>query len=463
MKARGIAAAHRARARRARCKRDGLCQHCRGGRERVARAAMRLHSLAPRRLLLAAAGARRHRHQPSRRRRAIAATARHGQRRRPARGRGRRGDAAPGRKRGRRGVRDPARAQRRRAAKLGHRRRRLSASIRRTAAPRGRPSTDARPRRTRRRGTWFYKDGQPMSHEEAIPGGKSVGVPGNLRMMALAHQRYGKLPWAALFQPAIRLARDGFRITPRLYGSLSRHRRHRRLSAEGARTVLRQPTAIRCRSGPGQESGVRAASSKSIAARGAGQLLRRLERAQAIVATVNGAPRNPSQHDASATSATYNAKAAGAGLRHLSRLSRSAGWARRLRAASTVFEILKQLERFDLAALGPNSPAAWHLIAESMRLAYADRDQYRRRSGVRVGARRRPDGPGLSGAALGADLARSDAWPASSPGRRAGAPKVSCVAAPVAGARHLAFRRRRLRTAMSRRRPRRSRACSARA
>ena len=43
---------------------------------------------------------------------------------------------------------------------------------------------------------------------------------------------------------------------------------------------------------------------------------------------------------------------------------------------TTVFAILKQLERFDLTALGPNSPTAWHLIAESMRLAYADRDQF---------------------------------------------------------------------------------------
>ncbi len=44
--------------------------------------------------------------------------------------------------------------------------------------------------------------------------------------------------------------------------------------------------------------------------------------------------------------------------------------------ATTVFAILKQLERFDLGALGPDNPAAWHLIAESMRLAYADRDLY---------------------------------------------------------------------------------------
>jgi len=44
--------------------------------------------------------------------------------------------------------------------------------------------------------------------------------------------------------------------------------------------------------------------------------------------------------------------------------------------ATTVFAILKQLERFDLSGLGPRSPRSWHLIAESMRLAYADRDQY---------------------------------------------------------------------------------------
>src|SRR5689334_20613860 len=88
-------------------------------------------------------------------------------------------------------------------------------------------------------GTWFYKNGQPMEFADAQPGGKSVGVPGNVRMMGEAHDRYGKLPWAALSQPAIRLARDGFKVTPRLYNSLSKYPATGALSAE-ARAIFYQ-------------------------------------------------------------------------------------------------------------------------------------------------------------------------------------------------------------------------------
>lgn len=59
-------------------------------------------------------------------------------------------------------------------------------------------------------------EGKPMPFLDAVVGGRSVGTPGVLRMLALAHSQHGKLPWEQLFAPAIRLARDGFEVSPRL-------------------------------------------------------------------------------------------------------------------------------------------------------------------------------------------------------------------------------------------------------
>lgn len=63
-------------------------------------------------------------------------------------------------------------------------------------------------------------DGSPMAFEEARIGGRSVGVPGVLRALELAHRDHGKLAWRVLFEPAIRLAREGFPLSPRLHNQL---------------------------------------------------------------------------------------------------------------------------------------------------------------------------------------------------------------------------------------------------
>ena len=62
--------------------------------------------------------------------------------------------------------------------------------------------------------------GQPLPFFEAVVGGRSVGTPGVLKMLAKAHQQHGKLPWPRLFDPAIKLAKNGFTISPRLHASL---------------------------------------------------------------------------------------------------------------------------------------------------------------------------------------------------------------------------------------------------
>jgi len=60
-------------------------------------------------------------------------------------------------------------------------------------------------------------DGKPMAFSEAQIGGRSVGTPGVLRALELAHRQHGRLPWARLFEPAIRLAEKGFPMSERLY------------------------------------------------------------------------------------------------------------------------------------------------------------------------------------------------------------------------------------------------------
>jgi gamma-glutamyltranspeptidase/glutathione hydrolase len=59
-------------------------------------------------------------------------------------------------------------------------------------------------------------DGKTMSFYDSVVGGRAVGAPGVLRMLELAHRQYGKLPWPLLFAPAIRLADQGFAVSPRL-------------------------------------------------------------------------------------------------------------------------------------------------------------------------------------------------------------------------------------------------------
>ncbi|MGN7997459.1 gamma-glutamyltransferase [Sphingomonas sp. 22176] len=218
---------------------------------------------------------------------------------------------------------------------------------------------------------WFYDAaGKPLSHFAAVPGGRSVGVPGALRAMALAHRQSGKLAWARLFAPAIRLARDGFVLSPRMNNSLTQFSGHvdpayRALffGTDGkplpAGTTVRNPEL--------------AALLERIASQGPDSFYVGPQAAK-LVATVNGAARNPSKMTAGDLAA-YDAKARPVlcgryrGYKVCSMGPPSSG-------GITVLMILAQLERFDMGDLGKDSATAWHLFAESSRLAYADRDLY---------------------------------------------------------------------------------------
>ena len=215
-------------------------------------------------------------------------------------------------------------------------------------------------------------DGKPQPRSEAVPGGKSVGVPGNVAMLALAHGKLGKLPWAAIFQPAIDLARNGYIITPRMARAI----------ASSAKTLARTPEAAALFLNPDgtpKAAGTRiineplAQTLEAIAKNGPAAFYKG-ETAKAIVTRVTTAPTNPSAMTL-ADMAAYEAKARPpvcADYRRYKVCSMgppSAG-------GIAVLAILKQLEDHDLAKLGPNNPVSWHLIAESQRLAFADRATY---------------------------------------------------------------------------------------
>ncbi|PUE43409.1 gamma-glutamyltransferase family protein [Limnohabitans sp. Hippo3] len=66
------------------------------------------------------------------------------------------------------------------------------------------------------RSDMFMDQGKPIPFDDAVQSGHSVGVPGAVRMLEAAHRQHGRLPWAQLFAPAIALAEQGFRVSPRL-------------------------------------------------------------------------------------------------------------------------------------------------------------------------------------------------------------------------------------------------------
>lgn len=219
---------------------------------------------------------------------------------------------------------------------------------------------------------WFEVEGKPLTFAEAVPGGLSVGVPGNVRLMAEAHASHGKLPWARLFAPAIRLARDGFALTPRMRRALHQSRRTAALTKAGRAlyygadgeplpvgTVIRNPAL--------------AAFLERLADQGPDAFYRGAN-ARSVAETVASAPRNPAPMTA-ADLAAYTAKRR-APLCFAYRVYRICGMGPPSSGATTVAGILVVLERFDLASLGSGSPVAWHLIAEAERLAYADRDRW---------------------------------------------------------------------------------------
>ena len=221
--------------------------------------------------------------------------------------------------------------------------------------------------------SWFLKpDGEPYGFRDVVPGGRSVGVPGNIAMMKLAHDAHGKLAWADLFEPAIRLARDGFAMSQRLHDTiegtrgisdLSPHARATYFDRDGQ--VLPVGTIIR---NPALAGLLERVANRGPEAFYSGQ------NAEAIATAVSTAEVAPAPMTA-ADVTRYLAKERSPVCADY-REHRVCSMGPPSSGATTMLGILKMLERFDMASLGPDDPRTWHLFAEATRLAFADRGAY---------------------------------------------------------------------------------------
>ena len=232
-------------------------------------------------------------------------------------------------------------------------------------------------------------DGKPMAFYDGVVGGRSVGTPGTVRMLEMAHQQYGKLPWAQLFAPAIALADNGFKVSARL-ATLLKDEKYLKNDPTAA-AYFYQPDGTPVQTGSTLRNPALAEVLRRIANQGSNALLTGPV-AQAIVAKVQGHASNPGKLALSDLSG-YQAKKRTPICSDYSvktQTYRLCGMPPPSSGAIAVGQILGILNNTPAGTLGlvtgmggvpgtasPTPSADWlHLYTEASRLAFADRGQY---------------------------------------------------------------------------------------
>ncbi len=213
-------------------------------------------------------------------------------------------------------------------------------------------------------------DGKTMGRDEAVIGGHSIGVPGTLRVLDMAHKAHGKLAWAKLFDPAIKIADDGFAVSPRLNGLLTDEQALRGLppgatlyyTAEGkpksVGTVIKNPAYAK--------------TLKLLAKKGADEFyMGAIAKDIVKAATTAQRPSDITLADLKNYKAVERAP-----ICMTYRDRNVCGMGPPTSGGIGVMQTLGLLERFDLAALGQKSVQAQHLIIDAGRLVFADRAVY---------------------------------------------------------------------------------------
>jgi gamma-glutamyltranspeptidase/glutathione hydrolase len=274
-------------------------------------------------------------------------------------------------------------------------------------------------------------DGKPLGFLEAFQGGRSVGVPGNVQLMAQAHQKWGKLPWATIFKPAIRLSQKGFIVNKTLESRLA--------TIQGLWPNFDEARTTYWRDGKPLKAGMtfknpKLAATLALLAKKGPDAFYTGPIASQIVHAVTTSKLSPG--DMTMTDlAQYRAKEQQAVCAPY-RVYVVCGMAPPSSGATTVLQILGTLQRFDLKAMGKDSPQSWYLIGQAMQLAYADREKYLGDDAfvnVPVAGLLNPEYIKERSALIDPEKARAD-YPAGNP--PGAAPRTAAISSEVAGTTH---------------------------
>ena len=212
-------------------------------------------------------------------------------------------------------------------------------------------------------------DGRPLPVPAAVTSGRATGVPGAVRMLAMAQAEHGKLAWRELFGDAERTAAEGFIVSPRLGRFLQG--RFAQLSAPDAQAYFAEGDGTLLDPGDRLRNPAYAEFLHRLAEQGPDALYTG-ETARRIVARATAEPLAGTMTLADLAGYKPVKREALCGRYRVYRVcvppppSSGVG----------ILELLALLQHTDIAERGPDDPQAWFLFAEASRLMYADRDRY---------------------------------------------------------------------------------------
>jgi gamma-glutamyltranspeptidase/glutathione hydrolase len=217
---------------------------------------------------------------------------------------------------------------------------------------------------------FLNSEGKPLGFFAAVASGISVGVPGLLSMLEVAHKEHGKLAWQELFQPAIETARSGFPAPPRLVLWLGRMPRLG--NDPGMRAVYFNADGSAKRLGETVTNPVLAETMRLLADQGP-RALYEGDIAREMVERVQGhvRPGTLSLTDLASYQTVKRDVLCGP-----YRVWTVCGMPPPSSGGIAILQVLKLLEPYKIWNDQPNSLRAVHLIAEASRLAFADRARY---------------------------------------------------------------------------------------